>query len=588
MSNVRFDIIGPLGLAAMLLIFGTFFLTLYLVSREKRKLMMAIGFLIIPLGYFDMALDFLPYSAYRRWSHLPFLFALAIAVSERLLPEKLDFSRLFRIFLIFTFLSFLLVPIRILGLERIAFLSIMVLSTLLSLFILICMIIQIIKFKDPIVIVGVPGIGLLLLGGLFVALDIRDVFIMSHIFAFIFLLILLLYASTFKGGLGKRMTGYFSLNEQLRETREDLERTAKKFELTFDNAKEAIIWTNKQGRVINYNRSAMILFEPVHLKGIDLPSLFTNESSSITDSRLRRDIRDRNEFEGEFEIKIGKKKFPVMITAASTEFNDELITQFIISDISSRKMYENTLKEFNTKMIKVNEELKHSDRIKSEFISILSHDIINPLIAVKGKLQLMQEGLFGETTEPQRETIEGMIGNLDRINDIRRDTLALSKLESGPIEMDPEPVDLGSIVRSSLEIVASSPYSKEHSIIMEDIPKVELRCNSKLMERALENYLSNAVRYSPPGSQVRMGAYVSSGFVRVFVADQGRGLPHDELERIFDRFYRTGERVKGSTGLGLSIVMDIAKAHNGKAWAESSGPGEGSIFHFSIPISGSS
>ncbi len=108
--------------------------------------------------------------------------------------------------------------------------------------------------------------------------------------------------------------------------------------------------------------------------------------------------------------------------------------------------------------------------------------------------------------------------------------------------------------------------------------------NSKLVERAVENLLSNSIKYSKVGTRIEIDARSNNSHMIISVKDQGRGIQKHELELIFDRFYRTGDRVEGSTGLGLSIVRGIAEAHHGRAWAKSDGMGKGSTVYLQLPV----
>ena len=101
--------------------------------------------------------------------------------------------------------------------------------------------------------------------------------------------------------------------------------------------------------------------------------------------------------------------------------------------------------------------------------------------------------------------------------------------------------------------------------------------------RVMENYLSNAIRYTSEGGEIEISVEEGGSEVAVCVKDNGRGIPPEELENVFLRFYRIGERVTGSTGLGLSIVKGIMKAHGGRCWAKSEGVGKGSKFCFTLP-----
>ena len=146
MTNANFETLAPIGLSAITLVFGTFFLSLYLMGREKRKLMLAISFILLSPAYLDMALEYTPYSAYRSWSYLPFMAAFTIAMSERLLQSRVDFNNFFKFFMLFTLVSGIIIPLKIVGMDNPVLILGISTSSLFSALIILSIIIQIIKY----------------------------------------------------------------------------------------------------------------------------------------------------------------------------------------------------------------------------------------------------------------------------------------------------------------------------------------------------------------------------------------------------------------------------------------------------------
>jgi PAS domain S-box-containing protein len=260
------------------------------------------------------------------------------------------------------------------------------------------------------------------------------------------------------------------------------------------------------------------------------------------------------------------------------EVNDQLQQENLL-----RKNMQKELEDANKALIDFNKKLKEADRLKSEFISILSHDIGTPITIIQGNMEMLSMGILGELNEKQRTTISSMEENLENLKKLRSDTLDLSRMDMGTLILEKEPVLInqliGSVVRDMNIIASKHDQSIEMEIVEADI----VHCDRDKIRQVLENYLSNAIRYGRIGSKITISGTKEDGFLKVWVKDQGRGIPEDELEKVFESFYRTGDRVNGSTGLGLSIVRGIIDAHGGRTWAESEGPNKGSTFYFTLP-----
>jgi signal transduction histidine kinase len=249
-----------------------------------------------------------------------------------------------------------------------------------------------------------------------------------------------------------------------------------------------------------------------------------------------------------------------------------------------RKNMQKELEDANKALIDFNKKLKEADRLKSEFISILSHDIGTPITIIQGNIEMLSMGMLGDLNEKQRETIESIEDNLNNLKKLRGDTLDLSRMDMGTLILEKEPVLVNQLIGAVVTDMRVIASNRGQSIQMEIVDIDIVHCDKDKIRQVLENYLSNAVRYGESGSRITVGGTVENGYLKIWIKDQGRGIPEEELEKVFESFYRTGERVNGSTGLGLSIVKGIIKAHGGESWAESEGLGKGSTFFFTLPL----
>jgi len=165
------------------------------------------------------------------------------------------------------------------------------------------------------------------------------------------------------------------------------------------------------------------------------------------------------------------------------------------------------------------------------------------------------------------------------------DLLLAQRLEAGALPTEFAPVDVAALVQEAADEIA--PRSTAHQFVCAPAPNLPLaRGDVRRVRQVLLNLLDNAVKYAPDGGEVRIEAAAQNGEVLVSVSDQGVGIPAEHLERVFERFHRVdSERTRGArgAGLGLSICQGIMQAQGGRIWAESDGPGRGSVLRFTLP-----
>jgi signal transduction histidine kinase len=228
--------------------------------------------------------------------------------------------------------------------------------------------------------------------------------------------------------------------------------------------------------------------------------------------------------------------------------------------------------------------LKELDKLRTQWVAAVSHDLKNPIAAVQLSAGLMERA--GPLNDTQREILEKMQRGSERLRSLVTDVLDLARLEAGPaLRMDTvNPVQIIAEAISDVETLAAD----KGLALMTDLPPElpPIRGDTALLGQVMANLLSNAIKYTPSGGQVTVCAKPKNGKLQVEVVDTGRGIPAEALPCIFDRFYRVSdseEEVEG-TGLGLSIVKSIVEKHGGQIWVESE-EGTGSTFAFTVPIS---
>ncbi len=222
------------------------------------------------------------------------------------------------------------------------------------------------------------------------------------------------------------------------------------------------------------------------------------------------------------------------------------------------------------------------ERMKSEFLSAVSHELKTPLTTISGFLELMLNRDFERSRQVQYLTIG--LGEARRLQRLIEDLLTLSRLESGRFRLQTRPVRLDQVAAAVVTSFAER-FPACHFVFSAPgvIPSLEL--DEDLISQVLVNLLSNAVKYSPQGGEIEILVQVESQSVRVSVSDQGIGIPKDKSPFIFDRFYRVDNsltRTTGGIGLGLANARYIVEGHGGAIWVESS-EGKGSRFTFVLP-----
>lgn len=226
--------------------------------------------------------------------------------------------------------------------------------------------------------------------------------------------------------------------------------------------------------------------------------------------------------------------------------------------------------------------ISEANRLKADVISILAHEMRTPLTSIKGysTALLMDEIAFNPET--QREFLQIIDEECDVLQDLIRDLLESSVIDAGLLKLELQPVKLERLTAEAMEDVARR--SRQHRLLADfspDFPLVE--ADPERITQVLRNLLDNAVKYSPAGGLIVVRGQAQAGEVIVSVADQGVGIAPDDLNRLFERFFRvqSGQHIVGS-GLGLPIARTIIESHGGRIWAESQ-LGHGSTFYFTLP-----
>jgi two-component system, OmpR family, sensor histidine kinase VicK len=371
------------------------------------------------------------------------------------------------------------------------------------------------------------------------------------------------------------------------EAEEALRLATRQRELILESVGDGIYGIDLSGKLTFINEAAgqILGYAPSQLTGQDVHELihhshtdgtpYSKSSSPIFQAmRNRQQIRMRDEV---FWCKDGTA-IPVEYSASPLIENGQVSGMVVaFQDVSERRRL---------------------DRMKDEFISTVSHELRTPLTSLRASLGLLSSGTLDAKPDKQRQMVQMAIGNCDRLVRLVNGILDFERLEKGQLALNCQPVEAASLLRraSDASYAAAVKARIEFRI---DAEPVTVMADEKRVLQVLNELISNALKFSPPGTVVRLCAHPATDsaanpdahpydgrFVRFCVEDQGRGIAREKLEKIFDRFQQgdaSDTRAIGGTGLGLALCRSLVEQHGGRIWAESE-PGQGSRLQFTLPV----
>ncbi|HEX6288459.1 MAG TPA: GAF domain-containing protein [Herpetosiphonaceae bacterium] len=228
-----------------------------------------------------------------------------------------------------------------------------------------------------------------------------------------------------------------------------------------------------------------------------------------------------------------------------------------------------------------------ADKAKREFISTVSHELRTPLTSVKGYVDLLMLGTAGQINDLQKNFLQVVKSNADRLNALVEDLLEISRLENGKVTLNIKMVKIADLINDITASLRTETERKGMQVTIEIQPTLPaIEADNKRISQVLTNLISNAHKYTREGGQITVRAFQIGDVIQVDVADTGVGIPSEELPKMFSRFFRANNSLKdevGGTGLGLSIAKSFVELHGGDMWVTSQ-IDVGSTFSFSLPI----
>lgn len=237
--------------------------------------------------------------------------------------------------------------------------------------------------------------------------------------------------------------------------------------------------------------------------------------------------------------------------------------------------------------------LKRLDELKTRFMVISSHELRTPASIISGNLELLNSGAMGDMGSEQKEVIENAYKGTTRLIDLIEDVLSVLRIDTHQIKLKPSIFNLRDVVDESIRDVRLFLQERKQTVDNQ-LPDTDIEADRSRLTQVMMNLLSNAMKYSLDGARIVFSAAEENGHLHVISKDNGVGIPKEELEKIFDKFYQLGDAdqhrtskykfMGGGSGLGLTIVRGIIEEHRGRVWAVSEGKNKGAEIHFTIPM----
>lgn len=370
----------------------------------------------------------------------------------------------------------------------------------------------------------------------------------------------------------------FNVLDDLNVEKAKVEEANVKDEAILESIGEGMIVTDPIGKAIIINKQAEIALE-INAKNI----LGQKWSDYIKMTDQKGNVIPLEKRPTELTLATGKKvtessfyylradgsKFPVVITSSPVILDKKLIGSIMVFRDITRE--------------------KEIDRMKTEFISLASHQLRTPLSAIKWFSEMLANGDAGQLNKDQADFTQNICQSTEKMIELVNSLLNISRIESGRIIVDSKPTDLGELVIETVNEVRNKLDQKHQKLnvnIDEKLPKINLDPN--LIRQVYINLLTNSIKYTPEGGEISVDIALKDDQVISRIKDNGYGIPEKDINRVFHRFFRGENIVKveiEGTGLGLYLAKAIIDSSKGKIWFESQ-EGRGTCFYFSLPLTG--
>lgn len=344
-------------------------------------------------------------------------------------------------------------------------------------------------------------------------------------------------------------------NEKIGKQMKELRKKQQEFRTLTENMQEGLLMLNSRREVVSYNPAVIHFFGAGIVKRV-MGKLYIRDDSEIYDMMERAFLGERNEQ----LLELGNKKYQIIATPIQREkgIRGAVILTFDVTEKEER------------------------ERLRREFAANVSHELKTPLTSISGFAEIIRDGIARE--EDVKHFANNIYMEAQRMISLVTDIINLSNLDENKQQPDMEDVDLYSLATQVMERL--SGQAKKRGIQMEvDGEHLQIQGYRRLLDELLQNLCDNAIKYNKENGSVRVHIGKKEDKVLLSVSDTGIGIPKDECERVFERFYRVDKshsKEVGGTGLGLSIVKHSVMIHHGEITLESQ-PGTGTTIGVLLP-----
>ncbi len=358
------------------------------------------------------------------------------------------------------------------------------------------------------------------------------------------------------GPAGELTSAFNAMAIRVEELFDSVAAEQARLEAVFDASADAMVALRADTRVSFLNRAAVELFGAAMADSIGRPLIEIARDYEL-DALVRRVAAGPGQGESEV-VNFGPARTPLRAAALPIREGGDWAVLLILTDLT---------------------EIQRIDQVRRDFVSNVSHELRTPLASIRALVETMEGGV---EPEEQPEFLRRIRQQVDRLTTLVNELLDLSRIESGAISLQPEPVHLGDLVAEAASLLRARAEPLGVTIVDEGCD-LTVEADRASLLRVVSNLLDNAIKFSPAGGTVRVAAVDEGALVALSVTDDGPGIKEQNLPRVFERFYKgDASRAEPGVGLGLAIVKHLVRAHGGTATVASR-PGAGATFTVRVP-----
>ncbi|HBG81947.1 TPA: hypothetical protein DDW69_03870 [candidate division CPR2 bacterium] len=371
-----------------------------------------------------------------------------------------------------------------------------------------------------------------------------------------------------KDEIGNLARSYNKMMQHLRVSYDSMSEETQRVKSILENIGDGVIVTDSENKIIIFNPMAELItgFRESEALNEDLEKILIFKEKEHF-GYIQKNLTNQGYCKPENYCDISKKSGGIIsVKGAANRF------QFDEHDFGSVYVIRDATKE------------KEVNEMKSEFVSITSHQLNSPLTAVQWAIEVIVSEKFGKLNDEQRNILKSAYKSNSQMRELVKDLLDISRIETGRLKLKAETLDLKETVAAIIESMVPIIEPRKQTIVLECESSFYIDADKTYFRQVIQNLLSNASKYSGESKNIAVKVTNEIGMAVVSVRDEGIGIPIEEQKNLFQKFYRAGNTGENEgNGLGLYIIKEIVQRFKGRIWFESI-EGRGSVFYVSIPI----